>query len=147
MSFLDTNIDVAKRMYDVNIWGVLRVTQAFAPLVIATKGIIVMAGSTAELANLPFQSAYCASKAALLLLSETLRVEVQPFGVKVMYVTTGFVESNWYFILPFFLFLESRVGLMRPSGLVMFPNSNFRKTRSISQSPRRSNSEQKANRM
>lgn len=38
---LDVNIDTAKELYEVNVWGPLRVTQAFAPLLIESKGIIV----------------------------------------------------------------------------------------------------------
>lgn len=37
---IDTDIEVEKAMYDVNFWGVLAVTQAFAPRLIAAKGSI-----------------------------------------------------------------------------------------------------------
>lgn len=37
---LDVDIEEAKRLYDVNVWGVLAVTQAFAPLLIEAKGVI-----------------------------------------------------------------------------------------------------------
>ena len=95
MPYLDTDVEAAKRMFEVNVWGAMRVTKAFSPLVIAAKGMIVMAGSTAELIGVPYQGAYCGSKAALHLMTETLRGEIRPFGVKVLYVTTGNIESNW----------------------------------------------------
>lgn len=41
MPVLDTNIDVAKAMFDVNVFGVLRVTQAFSEMAIAAEGKIV----------------------------------------------------------------------------------------------------------
>jgi NAD(P)-dependent dehydrogenase (short-subunit alcohol dehydrogenase family) len=93
--FIDTNIDIAQKMFDVNVWGAMRVTQAFASLVIKAKGTIVMAGSTAELLGVPFQAAYCGSKAALQVMTDALRIEIQPFGVRVLYVTTGYVKTNW----------------------------------------------------
>lgn len=42
---LDTDIDEAKKVFEVNFWGTLAVTRAFAPLVIAAKGCIVNVGS------------------------------------------------------------------------------------------------------
>lgn len=41
MPLLDTNIKEAKKVFDVNFWSVLAVTQAFAPMVIKAKGVIV----------------------------------------------------------------------------------------------------------
>ena len=38
---LEIDLDEARRMYEVNVWGVVAVTQAFAPLLIAAKGTIV----------------------------------------------------------------------------------------------------------
>ena len=56
MPTLDTDIEEAKRMFDVNLWGVLAVTQAFAPLVIAAKGSIVNGSSLASCLNPPWTS-------------------------------------------------------------------------------------------
>jgi 1-acylglycerone phosphate reductase len=44
---LDTNIEMAKDMYEVNLWGVLRVIQAFAPLIIEDHGSIINIASIA----------------------------------------------------------------------------------------------------
>jgi 1-acylglycerone phosphate reductase len=63
--------------------------KAFAPLVIASKGTIVQIGSIAAVMPYVFGSAYNASKAALHAYSSTLRVELEPFGVKVITVITG----------------------------------------------------------
>jgi 1-acylglycerone phosphate reductase len=68
--------------------------QAFAPLVIAAKGTIVQIGSVAALMPYVFGSAYNASKAALHAYSNTLRVELAPFDVKVVTVVTGGVKSQ-----------------------------------------------------
>jgi 1-acylglycerone phosphate reductase len=68
--------------------------QAFAPLLIAAKGTIVQIGSIAAVMPYVFGSAYNASKAALHQYSNTLRVELAPFDVKVITIVTGGVQSN-----------------------------------------------------
>ena len=47
MPLLDVNIDTMKRVYDVNVFGVVSTTQVFAPLVISAEGTIVIIGSIA----------------------------------------------------------------------------------------------------
>jgi 1-acylglycerone phosphate reductase len=44
---LDIDIDTAKKIYDVNVWGVIRTAQVFSSLVIAAEGTIVIIGSLA----------------------------------------------------------------------------------------------------
>ena len=45
MPTLDFDIETAKEMYDINVWGMVRVTQEFAPLLVAAKGTLVSIGS------------------------------------------------------------------------------------------------------
>lgn len=45
MPTLDLDIETGKKLYDINVWGMVRVTQAFAPLLIAAKGTLVSIGS------------------------------------------------------------------------------------------------------
>lgn len=111
MPYLDADVELCKRMFDVNVWGAMRVTQAFAGMVVEAGGVVVMAGSTAELFGLPWQAAYCGSKAALRIMSEALRIELKPLGVKVLYISTGFVASNWY-VVSFFFFFFFRVSVL-----------------------------------
>ena len=47
MPILDLDLDIAKAMYEVNVWGVIRTTQVFSSLVIAAEGTIVIIGSVA----------------------------------------------------------------------------------------------------
>ena len=54
MPILDVDLETAKSMYEINIWGTLRVTQAFAPFVIAAKGAIVNISSVAASLNTPW---------------------------------------------------------------------------------------------
>ena len=80
-------------------------TNAFAPMAIAQtvalhmktqgKGLIVNIGSISGLVPTPFAGAYCASKSALHALTETLRMELAPFGLQVVLVQPGAVQSNF----------------------------------------------------
>ena len=54
MPILDIDIDTAQRMYDINVWGVIRVTQAFASLVIEVKGTIVNISSVGTALHAPW---------------------------------------------------------------------------------------------
>jgi 1-acylglycerone phosphate reductase len=45
MPLLDTEVSVAKKMFDVNVFALVSVTQAFAPLLIASKGTVINIGS------------------------------------------------------------------------------------------------------
>ena len=112
MPVLDTDVEEARKLFDVNFWGVLATTQAFAPLLLETKGTVVNICSIVAFLNPPYQSKHCdvesiggvgltttsgiynASKAAMTLFSETLRLELAPLGVKVATVVTGSVTTN-----------------------------------------------------
>lgn len=54
MPTLDFDIETAKKMYEINVWGMLRVTQIFAPCVIAARGSIVNISSIAPFVNTPW---------------------------------------------------------------------------------------------
>lgn len=51
---LDTDIDQAKDIYDINVWGALRVIKAFSGMVIAAKGTIVFNSSIASVGRFPW---------------------------------------------------------------------------------------------
>lgn len=58
MPMLDVDIKEAKKLYDVNLWGPLIVTKAFAELIIASKGTIVLVGSSAGVMGFPWTGTY-----------------------------------------------------------------------------------------
>ena len=91
---LDMDIEEAKDLLDVNLISVVRVCKEFGPLLIKSKGTIVNIGSVAREVPFAFGSIYNASKAALQSYSDTLRLELSPFGVQVVVVVTGAVKSN-----------------------------------------------------
>ncbi|KAE9379778.1 oxidoreductase [Stipitochalara longipes BDJ] len=93
---LDLSIAKARQLFDVNFWGTVECVQAFAPLLINAKGggLIVNNSSIVGVLNTPFQSIYDASKAAVTMFGEVLRLEMEPLGVKVLTVITGSVKTN-----------------------------------------------------
>ncbi|KJX95354.1 short chain dehydrogenase/reductase like protein [Zymoseptoria brevis] len=80
--------------YETNVFAVMRLCQIFTPLLINAKGAIVQIGSVAGIIPYVFGSVYNSTKAALHSYSNTLRVELAPFDVRVVTVVTGGVRSN-----------------------------------------------------
>lgn len=95
-TLLDTHVDTAKKMFDVNVFGPLELIQACAPLLIAAKGQIVNIGSVAGILQIPYQGMYNASKATMHVMTENLRLELSPFGVQVILVLTGGIKTNFF---------------------------------------------------
>lgn len=91
----DISIPEAKKLFDLNVWSYLAVTQAFLPLLLKSKGMIVNQTSVAGSVTLPFQSVYNASKAAMAMFSDSQRLELAPFGITVVDLKTGVVDSNF----------------------------------------------------
>lgn len=91
---LDIDFPEVQATFETNVFSVMRMCQAFAPLLIQAKGTIVQIGSVAAEIPYVFGSTYNASKAALHAYSDTLRIELAPFDVNVMVVVTGGVKSN-----------------------------------------------------
>ena len=91
---LDIEFLEVQATFETNVFSVMRMCQAFAPLLIQAKGTIIQIGSVAAEIPYVFGSTYNASKAALHSYSDTLRIELAPFNVNVMVVVTGGVKSN-----------------------------------------------------
>lgn len=68
--------------------------QAFVPLLVPARGLIINIASVAAVSAYVFGSIYCASKGALVSYSRTLRGELRPLGVRVLICMTGTVKSN-----------------------------------------------------
>ncbi|KAI5857353.1 NAD(P)-binding protein [Durotheca rogersii] len=96
MPVLDVDIDKARALYETNVWGPVRTIQAFAKLLIASRGRIVNLSTCGSVVNTPWISTYSSSKAALNIISETLRLELSPFGVSVVTVMAGVVDSEFH---------------------------------------------------
>ncbi|KAH7024823.1 oxidoreductase [Microdochium trichocladiopsis] len=98
--FLDTSLAEVRKMFDVNVFGVAAGTQAFAPLLIKAGGTVVNLASITAYMCPPYMGGYSASKAACEVLSEVMRHELKPLGVKVLTVITGAVKTNIFVNAP-----------------------------------------------
>ncbi len=86
-------LDELRRQLDVNVVGQVAVTQGFLPHLRRSRGRIVFVGSIAGKSALPFLGAYAASKHALEAVADSLRIEVQPFGIAVSVVEPGTIRT------------------------------------------------------
>src|SRR6195952_4237627 len=78
-------VDFAKKQFEVNFFGVIRVSSEVLPKMIeAKKGLVINVSSLAGLFGLPYQGMYSASKYALEGYTESLRMELQQTGVRVV---------------------------------------------------------------
>lgn len=85
--------DDFRRVFDVNFFGVVTVTRECLPLIRASRGRIVNVSSISGVISLPFMAPYSASKFALEALSDSLRRELHPFGVRVVSIQPGPIKT------------------------------------------------------
>ncbi|MCC7367747.1 MAG: SDR family oxidoreductase [Chloroflexi bacterium] len=86
-------ISELRRQLEINVIGQVAVTQAFLPLLRRTRGRIVNVGSSSGLLAAPFMGPYAASKFALRALSDSLRLELHAWGMKVSLIEVGPVQT------------------------------------------------------
>jgi NAD(P)-dependent dehydrogenase (short-subunit alcohol dehydrogenase family) len=86
-------LDELRRQLEINLVGQVAVTQAFLPALRRGPGRIVNVGSIAGRSALPFLGAYAASKHALEAVTDSLRVELRPFGIEVAVVEPGTIAT------------------------------------------------------
>jgi NAD(P)-dependent dehydrogenase (short-subunit alcohol dehydrogenase family) len=92
----EVSVDKLRRQLEVNVVGVLGFTQPFIPLMRARRsGTIVNVSSIAGRMATPFTGAYNASKFALEGMSDALRLELVPFGIRVIIVAPGPIGTNF----------------------------------------------------
>ena len=80
-------------VFEVNYFGLVALTQAFLPLIRASKGRVVNVGSVAGLVGSNYNAAYCSSKFAVEGFSDSLRKELLPLGVSVSLVDPAYVTT------------------------------------------------------
>jgi NAD(P)-dependent dehydrogenase (short-subunit alcohol dehydrogenase family) len=89
-----TNLDAIQQHLAVNLFGALKVTRAFLPLLTRSKGAIVNNLSLAALAPLPIIPAYSISKAAAFNMTQSLRALLASHGVTVHAVFLGPIDTD-----------------------------------------------------
>ncbi|XP_061415042.1 D-beta-hydroxybutyrate dehydrogenase, mitochondrial-like isoform X2 [Lethenteron reissneri] len=88
------NMNTYQRVANVNLWGTIRTTMAFLPLVKASKGRIVNMSSISAHLHTSFNSAYCVTKSGVDAFSNCLRVEMKKWDVKVVLIEPGTFISH-----------------------------------------------------
>lgn len=92
--FKDTPLASFEKVMSVNFYGVVRMSKAFLPQLLETKGGLVNISSLFGLVAVPGQSHYCASKFAVRGFSEALAAELEAEGVRVTCVHPGGVATR-----------------------------------------------------
>jgi short-subunit dehydrogenase len=88
------DLDVLKKVMDINYWGAVYCTYYALPSIKQTNGVVCSISSIAGYRGLPARTGYSSSKFALQGFMESLRTELLHSGVHVMWVSPGFTASN-----------------------------------------------------
>ncbi|KAB8252926.1 hypothetical protein BDV35DRAFT_375773 [Aspergillus flavus] len=91
---LDASLDEAKKVYDTNVWSIVGMVQAFAPMLIQAKGVVCNISSVSGEMVFAWAGIYSSSRSAGTRISETLRLEMAPLGVRVVTVILGGVQTS-----------------------------------------------------
>ncbi|GAA1280142.1 oxidoreductase [Planotetraspora silvatica] len=95
-------VDDWQRMYDVNVLGSLRMTQALLPRLIESgDGVLLMLTSVAGLVSYEGGGGYCAAKHAQTSMTETLRLELVGEPVRIIEVAPGMVQTEEFSLTRF----------------------------------------------
>jgi 3-hydroxy acid dehydrogenase / malonic semialdehyde reductase len=95
-SFEDTKLDDIDNMLHTNVNGLLYVTKAILPYMIANKkGQIINMGSVAAKDMYQYGNVYCAAKAAVDVLTKTMRIDLLPHNIKVTAIHPGAAETEF----------------------------------------------------
>ena len=86
-------LDEFRKQFDVNVFGALAVTQAVLPLLRSANGRVIFMSSVSGQIAAPYVGPYASSKFAIEALADSLRMELRPFGIRVIVVEPGNVNT------------------------------------------------------
>ncbi len=90
-----TPVDEWRRIFETNVFGLIEVTRRAVPkLRAAGGGVICNVTSCSTLVPMPFFGVYRASKAAVTAIGESLRAELAPFGIRMLEIMPGAIETD-----------------------------------------------------
>lgn len=123
--------EVAKKIFDTNVFGIINLVEQMIPDFIQKKaGMIVGVSSLAESRGFPRSGFYNASKSAVSLMLESLRIELRTYGIKVITVKPGFVKTPFIdkneFYMPSIVDVDKAAqiiisGLKKEKNIIQFP--------------------------
>ncbi len=129
--FDDFDSEIFKRIYDVNIHGILHSMESLIPIMKRNNGgIIAGVSSLADIRGFPGSGAYSSSKAAATVILEAAHLELARFNIKVLTIKPGFVDTNMTkknkFPMPFLISPDKAAsyivkGLTKEKTLIAFP--------------------------
>lgn len=92
---LDGGVEGLEQQFKTNVFSVVGVTRAVFDPLRRNRGLVINIGSVSGALVTPFAGAYCASKAAVHALSDALRMELAPFGIRVLEVQPGAIDTHF----------------------------------------------------
>lgn len=93
---VDMPIEDLRAQFETNVFAPMELTKACLPLLTSKEHAqVVNIGSVSGITTTPFSGAYCATKSALHSLSDAQRMELSPFGIEVIIVQPGAIESKF----------------------------------------------------
>lgn len=100
-SIEDSSLDEIKAQFETNFFGAIRVMQKVLPIMRKQKtGAIVNVSSIAGRIGFPMGSSYVSSKFALEGLSESMSYELEQFGIRIILIEPGVINTNFAFVTP-----------------------------------------------
>ena len=92
----DVSIEEAKQQFETNLFGAMRTIKETLPAMRKNRnGIIVNVTSIAGVVGIPAECIYVSTKFALEGLSESISYELQPYGIKVILIEPGVIDTNF----------------------------------------------------
>lgn len=103
-NFIDSSVDELRGQWETNVLSIVELTKRALPALAETKGVVINISSIAARASVPGWGLYYSTKVAASSISDTLRRELMPLGVRVAIVEPG----------PFNTEFGQRAGMVRP---------------------------------
>ncbi len=94
-SFADTPLDDLRQQWQTNVMSIVTLTKRALPALMKSKGVVINIGSTAGRFSLPIWGMYFPTKVAVASISDTLRRELRPYGVRVALVEPGPYDTEF----------------------------------------------------
>ncbi|MCE9500248.1 MAG: SDR family NAD(P)-dependent oxidoreductase [Leptospira sp.] len=92
--FDETSMDVFRKTFEVNFFGMIDLTQKLLPLLLKSRGTIIVTSSVQGLYGIPGRSAYCSTKAALHSVFESFRMEFSREGLRAILFCPSYTNTN-----------------------------------------------------
>ena len=113
-------LDSLRWQFEVNVFGQVAVTQAMLPYIRKAQGRVVMMSSITGKRSFALTGAYGASKHAVLAVADTLRRELQPWGIHVAAILPGVINTNIWESSTQWIEQQIAAGKLNKSGLALY---------------------------